>query len=99
MMTSSGISSYIVRISKYTAGYLNSHNDAYPLTRSSEAAAIESLMRFGKIKERVSLLHRMARDLEQQLEKLGIKVFSSKFSSLIEIIDDFFAFRKIWTED
>lgn len=63
---------------KELTGYLNSHNDAYPLARSSEAAAIESLKRFGKIKERVSLLSRMAKDLEQQLEKLGIKVFSSE---------------------
>lgn len=71
---------------KELTGYLNSHNDAYPLARSSEAAAIESLKRFGKIKERVSLLRRMAKDLEQQLEKLGIKVFSSEtFFFLIKI--------------
>jgi hypothetical protein len=38
---------------KELIGYLNSHNDAYPLARSSEAAAIESLKRFGKIKERI----------------------------------------------
>jgi hypothetical protein len=38
---------------KELIGYLNSHNDAYPLARSSEAAAIESLKRFGKVKERI----------------------------------------------
>lgn len=71
---------------KELIGYLNSHNDAYPLARSSEAAAIESLMRFDKIRDRVTLLRRMARDLAQRLEQLGTKVFSSEtFFFLIRI--------------
>jgi histidinol-phosphate aminotransferase len=63
---------------KELVSYLNSHNDAYPLARSSEAAAIESLHHFDKISERVATLRRMAKDLALQLEKLGIKVFPSE---------------------
>jgi histidinol-phosphate aminotransferase len=71
---------------KELISYLNGHNDAYPLARSSEAAAIESLKRFDKIMDRVSALRRMARDLTEQLEKLGIKVYPSEtFFFLIKI--------------
>lgn len=71
---------------KELISYLNSHNDAYPLARSSEAAAIESLMRFDKIRDRVTILRQMARDLAQQLEKLDIKVYPSEtFFFLIKI--------------
>jgi histidinol-phosphate aminotransferase len=71
---------------KELIGYLNGHNDAYPLARSSEAAAIESLKRFDKIMDRVTLLRRMARDLAQQLEKLRIRAYPSEtFFFLIKI--------------
>ncbi|AIF85555.1 PLP-dependent enzyme, histidinol-phosphate/aromatic aminotransferase or cobyric acid decarboxylase [Candidatus Nitrososphaera evergladensis SR1] len=63
---------------KELAGYLNNHNDAYPLARPSEAAAIASIHHFDKISERVDTLREMAKDLALQLKNLGIRVFPSE---------------------
>ena len=57
---------------------LNNHNDAYPLARSSEAAAIESLAMFEKITERVSMLKEMAKSVISQLEDLGITTYPTE---------------------
>lgn len=54
---------------------LNSNNDAYPLARSAQAAAIESLNHIDKINERVIMLKRMTNDFISSLRKLGIKTY------------------------
>lgn len=60
------------------ADELNTHNDAYPLARPSEAAAIATLRYENKIRERAALLRGWARDLAVELEKLGAKTFPSE---------------------
>jgi histidinol-phosphate aminotransferase len=60
------------------ADYLNTHNDAYPLSRSSEAAAIASLDRLDQIKERVFRLRKMAQDISSQLEDLDFVVYPTE---------------------
>lgn len=55
--------------------HLNSCNDAYPLARSAQAAAIESLNHIDKINERVIMLKRMTNDFISSLRKLGIKTY------------------------
>jgi histidinol-phosphate aminotransferase len=57
---------------------LNRNNDAYPLARPSEAAAIATLRHEGKIRERVEMLRAWARDLAVELEKLGARTFPSE---------------------
>jgi histidinol-phosphate aminotransferase len=58
--------------------YLNNHNDAYPLARTAEAAAIASLEHIEKIKERIVTLQRLARDFAESLQGLGIKTYPSE---------------------
>jgi histidinol-phosphate aminotransferase len=66
--------------------YLDNINDAYPLSRSAEAAAIESLNHVDKINERVILLKRTTKDLISSLKTLGIVSFPSEtFFFLIKI--------------
>jgi histidinol-phosphate aminotransferase len=60
------------------AEVLNHHNDAYPLARPSEAAAIATLHHENKICERAETLRGWARELAAQLEKLGAKTFPSE---------------------
>jgi histidinol-phosphate aminotransferase len=57
---------------------LNRNNDAYPLARASEAAAIATLGYEDKIRERAGALRGWARELAGQLEKLGAKTFPSE---------------------
>lgn len=57
---------------------LNTRNDAYPLARPSEAAAIATLQHESKIRERAVALRGWARDLAVELEKLGAKTFPSE---------------------
>jgi histidinol-phosphate aminotransferase len=57
---------------------LNRNNDAYPLARASEAAAIATLRYEDKIRERAGALRGWARELAGQLEKLGAKTFPSE---------------------
>lgn len=56
---------------------LNGCNDAYPLARSAQAAAIESLNHIDKINKRVIMLKRMTNDFISSLRKLGIKTYPS----------------------
>jgi histidinol-phosphate aminotransferase len=58
--------------------YLNNHNDAYPLARTAEAAAIASLEHIEKIKERIVTLKRLTRDFAESLQSLGIKIYPTK---------------------
>lgn len=57
---------------------LNKNNDAYPLARASEAAAIATLRHEDKIRERARALQGWARELAAALEKLGAKTFPSE---------------------
>ena len=57
---------------------LNRNNDAYPLARASQAAAIATLMHEDRIVERASQLRGWAAALAKELEKLGVKTFPSE---------------------
>jgi histidinol-phosphate aminotransferase len=57
---------------------LNKNNDAYPLARPSEAAAIATLLHEDKIRERAAVLRGWARELAVEMEKLGAKTFPSE---------------------
>lgn len=57
---------------------LNRHNDAYPLTRASEAAAIATLQHEEKIKARASQLRTWTQGLATQLRTLGVRAFPSE---------------------
>lgn len=57
---------------------LNRNNDAYPLARPSEAAAIATLRHEDKICERAGALRGWARELAAELQKLGAKTFHSE---------------------
>jgi histidinol-phosphate aminotransferase len=58
--------------------WLNNANDAYPLARASEAAAIASLAHIDVIKERASLLKSWTKNLAGGLERLGVKTFPTE---------------------
>jgi histidinol-phosphate aminotransferase len=58
--------------------YLDNHNDAYPLARTSEAAAIASLAHLEKIKERVISLRALARDFARSLQGLSITTYPTE---------------------
>lgn len=60
------------------ADELNRNNDAYPLARPSEAAAIATLRHEDKIRERAATLRGWAQELAVELEKLGAKTFPSE---------------------
>jgi histidinol-phosphate aminotransferase len=57
---------------------LNRNNDAYPLARPSEAAAIATLQHEDKICERAVALRGWARELAGELGQLGVKTFLSE---------------------
>jgi histidinol-phosphate aminotransferase len=57
---------------------LNANNDAYPLARSSQAAALATLQHEGKIRERASRLRRWAAELAADLGALGVRTFPSE---------------------
>ena len=54
---------------------LNEHNDAYPLARPSEAAALATLHNEGRIRERVTLLRQWTDELAAGLRDLGVRTF------------------------
>jgi histidinol-phosphate aminotransferase len=54
---------------------LNGHNDAYPLARPSEAAAIATLRHEAKIVARLSELRTWTEALAGQLRALGVRTF------------------------
>jgi len=56
---------------------LNDHNDAYPLARPSEAAAIATLQHEHKITARAAKLKAWTRKLAGELETLGVRTFPS----------------------
>jgi len=58
--------------------HLNSHNDAYPLARTAEAAAIASLENIDKIRARVVYLKSLAEDFAGSLHGLGIKTYPTE---------------------
>ncbi len=57
---------------------LNGHNDAYPLTRPSQAAAIATLEREEQIHARNAQLRVWTNDLAEELRKLGVHTFPSQ---------------------
>jgi histidinol-phosphate aminotransferase len=57
---------------------LNGNNDAYPLARASQAAAIATLQHEGKIIQRATMLRRWAAALAGELVRLGVKTFPSE---------------------
>jgi histidinol-phosphate aminotransferase len=57
---------------------LNAHNDAYPLARPSEAAAIATLRNESKIRERTVALRGWAQELAAGLDKLGVRTFPTE---------------------
>jgi histidinol-phosphate aminotransferase len=60
------------------AADLNAHNDAYPLARPSEAAALATLRHEAQIRERVDQLRRWTAQLAQGLRALGVRTFPSE---------------------
>jgi histidinol-phosphate aminotransferase len=60
------------------ADELNRRNDAYPLARPSQAAALATLRREDKIRRRASDLRSWARDLAAGLRALGVRTFPSE---------------------
>ena len=60
-----------------TAHELNTHNDAYPLARVSQAAAIATLLHESKIVERATQLRSWAEDLAHALRELGVRTYPS----------------------
>jgi histidinol-phosphate aminotransferase len=57
---------------------LNTHNDAYPLARPSQAAAIATLHHEDKIRARAMQLRTWAQELAAQLRTLGVRTFPSE---------------------
>jgi histidinol-phosphate aminotransferase len=60
------------------AAELNTHNDAYPLARPSEAAALATLQHEAKIRERVGQLRHWTERLAADLRSLGVRTFPSE---------------------
>jgi histidinol-phosphate aminotransferase len=57
------------------ADELNNHNDAYPLARPSEAAALATLRHEDKIRARSAQLRQWTEALAAQLRALGVRTF------------------------
>lgn len=57
---------------------LNAHNDAYPLARPSQAAALATLRHKDEIAARTRLLRSWAADLARDLSTLGVRVFPTE---------------------
>jgi len=57
---------------------LNTHNDAYPLARPSQAAALATLQHEDKIQERASQLCTWTEDLAVELRALGVQTFPTQ---------------------
>jgi histidinol-phosphate aminotransferase len=57
---------------------LNAHNDAYPLARPSQAAALATLQQEGKIRDRAVELRRWTQELASSLRALGVKTYPSE---------------------
>jgi len=57
---------------------LNGHNDAYPLARASQAAAIATLRHEGRIRDRADQLRGWTEALAAQLRDLGVRTFPTR---------------------
>ena len=57
---------------------LNQNNDAYPLARPSETAAIATLLHESKIRERAGQLRKWTEDLAAELRGLGVRTFPTE---------------------
>lgn len=57
---------------------LNSHNDAYPLARPSQAAAIATLQHEDQIHARAAQLHAWTEELAMQVRTLGVRTYPTK---------------------
>jgi histidinol-phosphate aminotransferase len=57
---------------------LNTHNDAYPLARPSQAAALATLQHEDTIRARARQLRAWTEDLAEQLRALGVRTFPSE---------------------
>jgi histidinol-phosphate aminotransferase len=57
---------------------LNSHNDAYPLARPSQAAAIATLLHEDKIRARGAQLHGWTEELAAALRSLGVRTYPTR---------------------
>jgi len=57
---------------------LNNHNDAYPLARPSQAAAIATLQHEDKIHVRAAQLHTWTEELAAQLRTLGVRTYPTE---------------------
>lgn len=60
------------------ADNLNHHNDAYPLARPSQAAAIATLQHEDKIRSRAEQLRTWAGELATQLHLLGVRTYPTE---------------------
>ncbi|MEA1890247.1 MAG: histidinol-phosphate transaminase [Pseudomonadota bacterium] len=60
------------------ADELNTHNDAYPLARPSQAAALVTLQHEDKIGERVVKLHAWTEQLAVDLRALGVRTYPTE---------------------
>jgi len=60
------------------AADLNANNDAYPLARPSQAAAIATLTHEEKIRERVDRLRSWTEQLAGDLDSLGVRTFPTE---------------------
>lgn len=63
---------------QHIADEMNSQNDAYPLARPSEAAAIATLNNEEKIKNRIRQLKKWTSALAEQMRALGIKTYPTE---------------------
>jgi histidinol-phosphate aminotransferase len=58
--------------------HLDGHNDAYPLARTAEAAAMASLENLDEIKRRVVALKSIAKGFARSLREVGIKTYPTE---------------------
>jgi histidinol-phosphate aminotransferase len=63
---------------EHLADDLNTHNDAYPLARPSQAAALATLQHESKIHDRAVLLRAWTLQLARDLEALGVRTFPTE---------------------
>jgi histidinol-phosphate aminotransferase len=57
---------------------LNTHNDAYPLARPSQAAALTTLQHEDKIRERAARLRTWTEQLAEELNALGVRTYPTE---------------------
>jgi histidinol-phosphate aminotransferase len=57
---------------------LNTHNDAYPLARPSQAAALATLRHQEKIRDRVQMLRAWTDELANDLRALGVRTYPTQ---------------------